>query len=123
MYYPNSENKGADQLHSYRKADLRLCFRICKKPVFSRRGSNYLVILSMQNYLVCKILPLFDRTTDYIVNGVPEDNTLPDVEPVCRTNQNDECVCDWDSYVSTCGIPGNSYMSFSGASCSKLSMS
>ena len=23
----------------YREADLRLCFRICKKPVFSRRGS------------------------------------------------------------------------------------
>ena len=30
MYYPFSENKGADQK---READLRLCFRICKKPV------------------------------------------------------------------------------------------
>ena len=39
MYYPCSENKGADQLRGYREADLRLCFRICKKPVFSRRGS------------------------------------------------------------------------------------
>ena len=39
MYYPCSENKGADQLRGYRKADLRLCFRICKKPVFSQRGS------------------------------------------------------------------------------------
>ena len=29
LYYPCSENKGADE------ADLRLCFRICKKPVFS----------------------------------------------------------------------------------------
>ena len=38
-YYPCSENKGADQLRGYREADLRLCFRICKKPVFSRRGS------------------------------------------------------------------------------------
>ena len=28
-------NKGADQ----READLRLCFRILKKPVFTRRGS------------------------------------------------------------------------------------
>ena len=36
-----SENKGADQLRSYREADLRLCFRICKKTVFSRRGSNF----------------------------------------------------------------------------------
>ena len=39
LYYPYSENKDADQLRGYREADLRLCFRICKKPVFSRRGS------------------------------------------------------------------------------------
>ena len=39
MYYPCSENKDADQLHGHREADLRLCFRICKKPVFSQRGS------------------------------------------------------------------------------------
>ena len=30
MYYPCSENKVADQLHGYREADLRLCFRVCK---------------------------------------------------------------------------------------------
>ena len=35
LHYPSSENKGADQLRGYREADLRLCFRICKKPVFS----------------------------------------------------------------------------------------
>ena len=35
FYYPCSENKGADQLRSDCAADLRLCFRICKKPVFS----------------------------------------------------------------------------------------
>ena len=35
LYYQCSENKGADQLRGYRKADLRLCFRICKNPVFS----------------------------------------------------------------------------------------
>ena len=39
LYYPCSENKGADQLRGYREAGLRLCLRICKKPVFSRRGS------------------------------------------------------------------------------------
>ena len=39
MYYPCSENKGADQLCGYREADLRLCFRIGKNPVFSRCGS------------------------------------------------------------------------------------
>ena len=31
--------EAADQLRGYREADLRLCFRICKNPVFSRRGS------------------------------------------------------------------------------------
>ena len=30
LYYPFSENKGADQLRGYREADLRLCFRICR---------------------------------------------------------------------------------------------
>ena len=35
LYYLYSENKGADQLHGYREADLRLCFCICKKPFFS----------------------------------------------------------------------------------------
>ena len=35
LYYPYSENKDADQLRGYREADLRLCFRICKNPVFS----------------------------------------------------------------------------------------
>ena len=39
MYYLCSENNSGDQLRGYREADLRLCFRICKKPVFSRRGS------------------------------------------------------------------------------------
>ena len=39
MYYPCSENKGADQLRGYREADLRLCFRLGKNPVFSRCSS------------------------------------------------------------------------------------
>ena len=44
LYYPYSENKGADQLRGYREADLRLCFRICKKPLFSRCGSYYTLL-------------------------------------------------------------------------------
>ena len=40
LYYLCSENKGADQFCGHCEADLHLCFRICKKPVFSRRGSN-----------------------------------------------------------------------------------
>ena len=39
MYYPCSENKGADQLRGHREADLRLCFRIGKLLVFSCTGS------------------------------------------------------------------------------------
>ena len=39
LYYLCSENKAADQLRGHREADLRLCFRICKTPVFSRRDS------------------------------------------------------------------------------------
>ena len=40
LYYPCSENKGADQLrHSYREGDLRLCFRICRLLVFPCGGS------------------------------------------------------------------------------------
>ena len=35
LFYPCSENKGADQLRGHREADLRLCFRICKTLVFS----------------------------------------------------------------------------------------
>ena len=40
MYYPGSENKGADKLCSYPEADLRLCFPICRLLVFSRGGSG-----------------------------------------------------------------------------------
>ena len=39
LYYPVSENKGADQLRGYREADLRLCFRLCRLLVFPRGGS------------------------------------------------------------------------------------
>ena len=39
LYYPSSENKGADQLRSYREADLRLCFRLCRLLVFPWGGS------------------------------------------------------------------------------------
>ena len=49
LYYLCSENKGADQLRGYRKADLCICFRISKKPVFPRCGSykDYLYRISI----------------------------------------------------------------------------
>ena len=53
LYYPCSENKGADRLRSYCEADLCLCFRIGKNPVFSRCGS--LVIGSYQDSQMCCI--------------------------------------------------------------------
>ena len=46
LLYLCSENKGADQLRGYREADLRHYFRICKKPVLSKRGSNVKLICS-----------------------------------------------------------------------------
>ena len=45
LYYPSSENKGADRLRGYREADLRLCFRICRLFGFSRVGSNVIVFV------------------------------------------------------------------------------
>ena len=51
LNYLCSENKGADQPRGYREADLRLCFRICKNPVFSRRGSFCNVIEDQMNYI------------------------------------------------------------------------
>ena len=41
LYYRGSENKGADQLRGYREADLRLCFRICKKAGFLTTRLKY----------------------------------------------------------------------------------
>ena len=38
VYYPCSENKGADQLRGYCEADLRLCFCICRLLVFPCGG-------------------------------------------------------------------------------------
>ena len=35
LYYLCSENKGADQLRGYPAPDLRLCFHILQKQVFS----------------------------------------------------------------------------------------
>ena len=39
MYYPSSENKGADQLRGYCEADLRLRFHLCRLLVFPWGGS------------------------------------------------------------------------------------
>ena len=41
LYYPCSENKGADQLRSHCEADLRPCFRLCRLLVFPCGGSYF----------------------------------------------------------------------------------
>ena len=46
MYYPSSENKGADQLRGYCEADLRLCFCLCRLLVFPWGGSFIKINLS-----------------------------------------------------------------------------
>ena len=56
LYYPCSENKDADQLRSYCAADLRLCFRIYKNPVFSRRGSNIPSLVGLHRTVVVKVM-------------------------------------------------------------------
>ena len=56
MYYLCSENKGAEQLHGYHAADLRLCFSHMQKVAFPMMQ----LILSWQ--LTTKVLirlPLF----------------------------------------------------------------
>ena len=45
LYYPYSEK----QRRGYREADLRLCFRICKEPVFSQRGSYITSFFTHEN--------------------------------------------------------------------------
>ena len=40
LYYPCSENKGADQLRSYCEVGLHLCFSVCRLLVFPCGGSR-----------------------------------------------------------------------------------
>ena len=54
LYFICSENKSADQLRGYRAADLRLCFRICKKHVFSC-GSSYVTLAVIMLQIVCTL--------------------------------------------------------------------
>ena len=58
LYYPCSENKGADQLRGYREADLRLCFRICKTLNFTCCGSNMLIRQPFVIHYPDSIIPL-----------------------------------------------------------------
>ena len=52
--YLCSENKGADQLCSYRTADLRLCFRLCRLLVFPCGGSIIATNLKVRLLAKCE---------------------------------------------------------------------
>ena len=58
MYYPCSENKGADQLRGHREADLRLCFSILADCWFSHQAAQMstisLDLLSIWNAICIK---------------------------------------------------------------------
>ena len=68
VLYICSENKGADQLRGYREADLRLCFRICKKPVFSRHHFTSKKIWSSPVFIpLLHLMPgNYDGLTSYL---------------------------------------------------------
>ena len=77
MYYLCSENKGADQLRGYREADLRLCFRICKMLVFSRRGS--IAFLLVIHYDIRNLMTKRDFDCADPLLSHPEDELIADI--------------------------------------------
>ena len=69
LYYPSSENKGADQLRGYREADLRLCFRICRLLVLPSGGS-YTNISNIRAHVIAQAL-MFNRLyKNYHMSGI-----------------------------------------------------
>ena len=58
LYYPYSENKGADQFCSYCKADLRLCFRLCKLLVFPCGSSHSNAEQKVKDCLLASIIAI-----------------------------------------------------------------
>ena len=79
LYYLCSKNKGADQLHSYCKADLRLCFRLCRLLVFPC-GCSYVFsfysVTPLCPYYVCynPIMISFSVNGHYFVFYMTEHN-------------------------------------------------
>ena len=63
LYYPCSENKGADQLRSYCAADLRLCFCVFvfayAKSWFSHNEAHFGSVNSILTYLYFGLIVMF----------------------------------------------------------------
>ena len=51
MYYPGSENNGADQLRGYREADLRLCFSQMQKKKRFSHGEAQCIYFPLTMYI------------------------------------------------------------------------
>ena len=47
LYYLSSENKGADQLRGHPETDLRLCFRIYAKRLFSHDATQMIFMSAL----------------------------------------------------------------------------
>ena len=78
MYYPSSENKGADQLRGYREADLRLCFRLSRLLVFPSGGSNIFAITGFQT----KLVAIFEATDLICLSHTDIDTTSLNINSI-----------------------------------------
>ena len=65
LYYPCSENKGADQLCSYCEANLHLFFRIGKNHFLMTHAAQFRRITSLISKYLIAIHPKMIETTSY----------------------------------------------------------
>ena len=81
LYYPSSENKGADQLRSYCEADLRLCFRLCRLLVFPCGGS-FVGVYSRCSFNYVGLLVLIYLGQDLIKGVLWQKNQNKDINKI-----------------------------------------
>ena len=103
MYYPCSENKGADQLCGHREADLRLCFRLCRLLVFPCGGSFYILTFlycddTFSDEFNCQFHVMYRR--DDTPLGKLRDKISPEMNARDKTNMQ-YCVCLHQQYLKT----------------------
>ena len=80
MYYPCSENKGADQLRGYRGAGLRLCFRIMQIVGFLLRR-----LISYHMYFQVVSKSALEDAKQLVLSAFDDNNDgRIDIAEVCR---------------------------------------
>ena len=101
LYYPCSENKGADQLCDYRKTDLRLCFRICKTFVLLTTLFICLVYISVNalGLNITTVKALMQQGVDLLGS----DATESVIESFCTSHANGNALI-----ISACPLIGRS---------------